>query len=48
MTLLGFYVLFGLPAIALGVAFGALWLTRRSFDQEVRREAAAAEAKRGS
>ena len=48
MTLLGFYVLFGLPAIALGIAFGALWLTKRSYDQELRREAAAAEVERGS
>lgn len=28
MTLLEAYVLFGLPAIALGLGFGALWLTR--------------------
>ncbi len=37
MTLLEVYVTFGLPLIALGMAAGALWLTkrdRRQLDQE--------------
>ena len=44
MTILGIYVLFVLPLIALGMGFGALWLTKRSYQAELRREAAAADA----